>query len=100
VVPSRYESLSLVTLEALAVGTPVLAARGSEVVEGQLRRSRAGVAVDLGDPEAFVAAVRVLAEARPQLARRGASYAARFTWVRVMDAYLEELERLGARRRR
>jgi glycosyltransferase involved in cell wall biosynthesis len=99
VVPSRFESLSLVTLEAFSVGTPVLATTGSPVVEGQLRRSGAGVAVDLAEPEAFAAAVKVLADARPELARRARAYAARFTWSRVMDLYLEELERLKKGRR-
>jgi glycosyltransferase involved in cell wall biosynthesis len=97
VVPSRYESLSLVTLEAFAAGTPVLGATASEVVKGQLARSGAGVAVDFAEPEALVAALQVVQAARPELARRARRYAARFTWSRVLDAYLEELDRLKTR---
>ncbi|MCY4122998.1 MAG: glycosyltransferase [Acidobacteria bacterium] len=42
-VPSPYESLSLLALEAFAVGTPVLANARSEVVREHCQRSNAGL---------------------------------------------------------
>jgi glycosyltransferase involved in cell wall biosynthesis len=44
VMPSRHESLSLVLLEALALGVPALADAGSEVLADHLRDSGAGEA--------------------------------------------------------
>ncbi|MGH7805552.1 MAG: glycosyltransferase family 4 protein, partial [Candidatus Binatia bacterium] len=43
VAPSSFESLSIVTLESWAAGTPVLATARSEVVAAQCRRSRGGL---------------------------------------------------------
>jgi glycosyltransferase involved in cell wall biosynthesis len=43
VVPSPYESLSLLALEAFAVGTPVLANARSEVLVEHCRKSNAGL---------------------------------------------------------
>ena len=42
IVPSPYESLSLLALEAFAVGTPVLANGRSDVVVDHCRRSTPG----------------------------------------------------------
>lgn len=42
VIPSQYESLSMVTLEAWALGIPVLANGRTEVLKGQCQRSQAG----------------------------------------------------------
>lgn len=94
VVPSRYESLSLLTLEAFASGTPVLGNAASDVVAGQLARSRGGVTFELGDDGSFREAVRRVGEARDALGRAGKKFAARATWPRVIDAYLEEIERI------
>jgi glycosyltransferase involved in cell wall biosynthesis len=44
IMPSRFESLSMVTLEAMAMGRPVLANAECEVLAGHCRRSGAGVA--------------------------------------------------------
>lgn len=43
VIPSRFESLSLVALEAWAVGRPILASGRSSVLIGQCRRSGGGL---------------------------------------------------------
>jgi glycosyltransferase involved in cell wall biosynthesis len=92
VVPSRYESLSLLALEAFSQGTPVLANAESEVLVGQIRRSRAGMTYR--DPRSFVDAARRVIAQRARLGRRGISYARRHSWKRVLDVYEEELGRI------
>ncbi|HYV44058.1 MAG TPA: glycosyltransferase family 4 protein, partial [Myxococcaceae bacterium] len=61
VVPSRYESLSLLALEAFAQGTPVLANGASDVLAGQVRRSGAGRTY--GGAESFAEGVREIGAA-------------------------------------
>ena len=56
--PSFYESLSMVTLEAWALGKPVLANALCDVLKGQCRRSNGGLYYRelsrvRGEPEAF-----------------------------------------------
>ena len=98
VVPSRYESLSLVTLEAFAVGTPVLGNSASDVVAGQLSRSLAGATFSLDDVESFIAALTVVGEARETLSARASAFANRHGWATVMDAYHEEIDLLARSR--
>jgi len=99
VIPSRYESLSLVTLEAFAVGTPVLGNSASDVVQGQLSRSLAGATFGLDDAESFIAALTVVGEARDTLSVRASAFAQRHDWATVMDAYHEEIDLLARSRR-
>lgn len=92
VVPSRYESLSLLTLEAFAAGTPVLGNAASEVVVGQLQRSGGGLPFDLDDDASFREAVRRVGAERDVMSKAGKKFAAKARWDTVVRAYLEELE--------
>ncbi|MFO0599550.1 MAG: glycosyltransferase family 4 protein [Myxococcaceae bacterium] len=99
VVPSQYESLSLVTLEAFAVGTPVIGNVKSDVVKGQLERSGGGLPFDLGSATDFQRAVREVGERRDELGKRAKKYAARYDWDTVVRAYLEEIDALSGGRK-
>lgn len=90
VVPSRYESLSLLTLEAFAVGTPVIGNTIGDVVRGQLERSSAGVGYD--DERSFIAAVKAVGERRKELSRHARRYAAKHQWQTVIDAWLAAID--------
>jgi glycosyltransferase involved in cell wall biosynthesis len=97
VVPSRYESLSLLTLEAFAAGVPVIGNTRGDVVRGQLERSEAGVGYD--DERSFVEAVRAVGVERERLSARALRYAARHTWSTVTTAWLDAIERTSQRGR-
>jgi glycosyltransferase involved in cell wall biosynthesis len=92
VVPSRFESLSLLALEAFAVGTPIIGNAESEVVSGHVRRSGAGASWT--SPEEFFDAVDAVRDARASMSRLASRYAANFRWDKVMAAYAEEIEAL------
>lgn len=92
VVPSRYESLSLLTLEAFAVGAPVLGNEACAVVAGQLTRSGGGLTFDLSSDESYRNGVQQLGAQRELFGRQGRHYAAGVKWERVIDAYLQEIE--------
>ncbi len=98
VVPSRYESLSLLALEGFAYGAPVIANGHSDVLRGQLERSGAGATYT--DEDSFQTAVeRVLAH-RAVLSRKGKTFARRHTWENVVGIYREELARIMKESRR
>ncbi len=88
VMPSELESLSLVLLEAWALGRPTLSNAASPVLIGQSRRSNAGLWY-AGTGE-FIAAVSVLRE--PGVANELGQCGRRFiaetcTWERVAGVY-------------
>ncbi len=95
VVPSPYESLSLLALEAFAVGTPVLANARSEVLVDHCRRSNAGLYY--ADRDEFVEALKLLLGdpgLRAAMGRNGREYVRRnYRW----DVIIAKYERLLAK---
>jgi len=89
VVPSPYESLSLLALEAFAVGTPVLANARSEVLVDHCVRSNAGLFY--ADREEFVEALNLLLgdeQLRAAMGRNGKEYVRRnYRWDVIMSKY-------------
>lgn len=89
VMPSLYESLSIVTLEAWAVGTPVLANGRCDVLRQQCRRSNGGLYYISG-AEFDAALTRLLSsgELRRQLGRQGQSFVRRhYQWPHILSTY-------------
>ena len=102
IMPSLYESLSMVALEAWALGRPVLANARCDVLAGQCLRSNAGLYY--GDAGEFGGALDALLD-RPGLGQalgeRGRSYyAAHYDWPVIERKYLDMFERLSSEPRR
>ena len=95
VCPSPYESLSLLALEAMSVGTPVLANARSEVLVEHCVRSNAGLYYASRDE--FVECLKLLmgdAALRAAMGRNGRDYVRRnYRW----DAVLAKYERVFAK---
>lgn len=98
VVPSRFESLSLLTLEAFAQSTPVLVNGHSDVLVGQVKRSGAGRAYK--DLDSFITGLREVGEERNALGKKGLAYAKKYSWPKVVAAYQEEMDRILEEKRR
>ncbi len=94
--PSYYESLSMVTLEAWAMRLPVLVNGRCDVLRGQVIRANAGLYYESYDE--FGAALHLLESEhglRRALATNGRAYFERhYTWDIVEGKYLAMLERL------
>jgi glycosyltransferase involved in cell wall biosynthesis len=97
VVPSPYESLSLLALESFAVGTPVLANARSEVLVDHCQKSNAGLYY--ADRDEFVECLTLLMAdhgLRAEMGRNGRAYVRRnYRW----DVILAKYERMFARLR-
>jgi glycosyltransferase involved in cell wall biosynthesis len=96
VMPSTYESLSMVALEAWALGKPVLANGRCDVLRGQCVRSNAGLYYE--HFEEFAEALYALEAAGPIgaiLGRNGREFFRRhYTWPVIERKYLEVFDRL------
>jgi glycosyltransferase involved in cell wall biosynthesis len=80
VLPTRYEGFTLVTLEAMAYGTPVIATDTSSIREGV---GEAAICVPVDDDDALAASiVKVLTDdtLRKELIEKGRTRAALFSW--------------------
>ncbi len=96
IMPSPYESLSMVTLEAWAMGLPVLVNGACDVLRGQAVRSNAGLYYT-SYPE-FAETLRRLESAprlRAGLGANGRRYFERhYVWPEIDRKYLDLLHRL------
>ena len=100
VMPSFYESLSMVTLEAWALGRAVLANAHCKVLKGQCQRSNGGLYYE-NYPEFREALKLLLASPRLRavLGENGkAYYDANYTWDIIEKKYLAIMNELGAGR--
>ena len=89
IVPSPLESLSLLALEAMAMGTPVLCNARAEVLVEHCRRSNAGLYYS--DRDEFVEALSVLMadqRLRRAMGRNGRAYVdANYRWDVILAKY-------------
>jgi glycosyltransferase involved in cell wall biosynthesis len=89
VVPSPFESLSLLALEAFAVGTPILANARSDVLVDHCLRSNAGLFY--ANRDEFVEGLKLLAvddRLRAQMGRNGGAYVRdNYRWDIIMGKY-------------
>ena len=96
VMPSYYESLSMVTLEAWALGRPVLANGKCDVLKGQCIRSNAGLYYETYGE--FVGALEAIEQNRwlaGTLGRSGRQFFRdHYDWPVIERKYLEMFDRL------
>ena len=101
VVPSPYESLSLLALEAFAVGTPVLVNARSDVLTDHCQRSNAGLYY--ADRNEFVESLKLLVhnqELRAAMGRNGRAYVrTNYGWQVILDKYERMIAAVGGGRR-
>ncbi|HSK11087.1 MAG TPA: glycosyltransferase family 4 protein [Vicinamibacterales bacterium] len=98
VVPSPYESLSLLALEAFSVGTPVLASARSEVLVDHCTQSNAGLFY--ADRWEFVEALNLLMRderLRAAMGRNGRDYVRQhYRWDVILAKYERMIGRIRA----
>ena len=97
IMPSYFESLSMVALEAWALGKPVLANGRCDVLKGQCIRSNGGLYYE--NFQEFLETLRMI-DFSPSFAnslgRNGQEYFARhYSWPVIERKYLDMLERLS-----
>jgi glycosyltransferase involved in cell wall biosynthesis len=97
IMPSYFESLSMVALEAWALGRPVLANAKCDVLKGQSIRSNAGLFYD--NRSEFIESLRVLERYRwlsATLGRNGRQFfREHYDWPVIERKYLDMIGRLS-----
>ena len=100
VVPSPYESLSLLALESFAVGTPILANARSDVLVDHCHNSNAGLFY--ADRDEFVEALKMLVadrRLRAAMGRNGRHYVRQnYRWDVILAKYEKMFAKLRSAR--
>lgn len=96
IIPSQFESLSMVTLEAWAVEKPVIANGRTEVLQGQCRRSNAGLWYT--NYEEFKEVILLISrndELRKIMGQNGkVFFDTHYTWPVIQQKYLKLIEQI------
>ncbi len=94
VVPSRFESLSMIALEGWAMGKPVITTEFSHVVKGMCERSNGGLYY--ANREEFAEIVNLIIkneELSKRLGENGKKFVREYyTWEKVIEKYLKTIE--------
>jgi glycosyltransferase involved in cell wall biosynthesis len=95
--PSYYESLSMVALEAWALGKPVLANGRCDVLKGQCLRSNGGLFYDsYAEFAETLSALAASPSLRLALGENGMSYFRRhYAWPVIERKYLQVFDQLS-----
>jgi D-inositol-3-phosphate glycosyltransferase len=94
VMPSHYESFGMVALEAMAMGTPVIASEVGGLAH-LIQHSINGFHVPSRDPEALAARILQLLEnpaLRKQLGANASTYAKQYAWEKIVQCMLNVYE--------
>ncbi|MEZ4590477.1 MAG: glycosyltransferase [Chloroflexota bacterium] len=94
VMPSHYESFGMVALEAMAMGTPVIASEVGGLAH-LVKHGVTGYHVPSRDPEALAARIYELLankDCRRQLGQQAREYARQYAWPNIVDRMLAVYE--------
>jgi glycosyltransferase involved in cell wall biosynthesis len=96
IIPSQFESLSMVALEAWAVGKPVVANGLTEVLQGQCRRSNAGFwYTDYNEFKEILLLLNKNGKLKEILGRNGETFfKTNYAWPVIENKYLELIKKL------
>ncbi len=99
VIPSPLESLSMVTLEAWAMGKPTVCPARSRILAGMTRRAGGGLAyASYAEFAEILGLLLERPELRDSLGREGRDFVARtYTWPRIVEAYRDLFAEVRAR---
>jgi glycosyltransferase involved in cell wall biosynthesis len=99
-VPSPFESLSLLALESMAVGTPILANARSDVLVEHCRQANAGLYY--ADRDEFVESLKLLLadhRLRTAMGQNGREYVRRnYRWEAILGKYERLIARIKSER--
>ena len=100
--PTRFEGSSLVTLEAMAHGLPVVASRAGGIPD-KVKHGVNGLLVNPGDIDALTSEILKMANApdeRARMGRESVRLLEPFLWPRIAQRVIAEYERLLRERKR